>query len=170
MVSNARKKAIPLWKKISCCLSQNTTRSILCLFPIIASPFSEGKMINKLLGSSYECCSRKIIDGDAAWPGFNPDLGFRLELSDLSEKRENNWDPHSTHSYQWCKQSVLQCCWGKKHPILVYCSRLISRILHYKNAKRWANRLLFGSDIAWYGPIPENKFEVAWTKLSFIYS
>ena len=54
-------------------------------------------MINKLLGSSYECCSRKIIDGDAVWPGFNPDLGFRLELSDLSEKKENNWDPNSTH-------------------------------------------------------------------------
>ena len=30
---------------------------------------------------------------------FNPDLGFRLELYDLSEKKENNWDPHSNHSY-----------------------------------------------------------------------
>ena len=62
-------------------------------------------MINKLLGSSYECCSRKIIDGDAAWPGFNPDLGFKLELYNLCEKKENNWEPHSTHSDQWCEQS-----------------------------------------------------------------
>ena len=36
---------------------------------------------------------------------FNPDLGFRLELYDLSEKKESNWDTHSTQSYQWCKQS-----------------------------------------------------------------
>ena len=67
-------------------------------------------MINKLLGSSYECCSRKIIDGDAVWPGFNPDLGFKLELYNLCEKKENNWEPTVPIAINGVSNLVLQCC------------------------------------------------------------